>query len=201
LWTIQNPGSNNPKLSKRGINVSTYETPPLASQRGGGPGLNTRDAGVYNAVYRNGFIYTAHNTAHDFGSGPFCALRVYQIKTNGQLVQEITYGKNGFHYFYPVVMADSHDNLVIGFNRSGPNTFAGIFYTGRRATDPPGKMAGSKTITNGFDHYDVVFRGSEVGRWGDYNGIAYDSDDSIYIFSEYAKSRTQWETKVAKVSY
>jgi hypothetical protein len=201
LWTVVRPGSNNPALQKRAVPVSTYQLPPLAEQRGGSFMLNTRDAGVYNAVYRDGFIYTAHNTAHDWGSGPYSAIRLYQISTNGKLVQEITYGKSGFHYYYPVLMPDNQGNLVVGFNRSSKSTFAGIFFAGRRATDPPGKLQGIKTIANGLTHYDIVFRGSEVGKWGDYNGIAFDTDNSIYVYSQYTISTTEWATKVARISY
>ena len=99
-----NPGTDNPKIKKKGIPVSSYQLPPDAPQKGGEIIITTRDAGVYNAVFRDGSIYTAHNVAYDWGSGAVCAIRFYQIKTNGELVQEITYGKNGYSYFFPVVM-------------------------------------------------------------------------------------------------
>ncbi len=201
LWTIANPGTVNPKISKKGIVVSSYQFPPSAVQKGGNARLNTRDAGVYNAVFHNGSIYTAHNAAYDWGSGPVSAIRFYQIKTNGELVQEITYGKNGYFYFYPVVMVDSRDNVVVGFNRSSATTFAGIFFTGRKAADSLGKFQNLGRLVPGRTYYSVVFRGSEIGRWGDYNGIALDADDSIFIYSEYVKSPTQWDSFVGRVQY
>src|SRR5262245_38798888 len=153
LWTVQNPGTTNPTLIKKGVPVSFYELPPNAPQRGGNIEITTRDAGVYNAVFRDGFIYTAHNVAHDWGSGPICAIRFYQIKTNGELVQEITYGKNGYSYFFPVVMLDSKNNVIMGFNRCSGSTYAGIFFTGRKATDPLGKFQELGRLMPGQSYY------------------------------------------------
>jgi hypothetical protein len=201
LWTIANPGTTNPKISKKGIVVSSYQFPPSAVQKGGNARLNTRDAGLYNAVFHNGSIYTAHNAAYDWGSGPVSAIRFYQIKTNGELVQEITYGKNGYFYFYPVVMVDGRDNVVLGFNRCSASTFAGIFFTGRKAADPLGKFQNLGRLVPGRTYYSIVFRGSEIGRWGDYNGIALDADDSIYIYSEFVKTSTEWDSFVGQVQF
>jgi hypothetical protein len=201
LWKIVNPGSANPNLIRKGIVVSSYQFPPSAIQKGGSARLNTRDAGVYNAVFHNGSIYTAHNAAYDWGSGPVSAIRFYQIKTDGTLVQEITYGKNGYYFFYPAVMVDSRDNVVMGFNRSSASTFAGIFFTGRKATDPSGRFENVKRLVPGRSYYSVVFRDTEIGRWGDYSGIALDSDDSIFIYSEYVKSPTLWDSFVGQVQY
>ena len=129
------------------------------------------------------------------------AIRFYQIKTDGQLFQEITYGKNGYFYFYPVVMVDSRDNVILGFNRSSGSTFAGIFFTGRKSTDPVGKFQDLGRVAPGRTYYSVVFRGSEIGRWGDYNGIALDSDDSVYFYSEYVKTNDQWDSFVGQLQY
>jgi hypothetical protein len=201
LWKISNPGTTNSKLSKKGIAVSSYQLPPDAPQKGGDIIITTRDAGVYNAVFRDGSIYTAHNVAYDWGSGPVCAIRFYQIKTNGELVQEITYGKNGYSYFFPVVMLDSKKNVMMGFNRCSKSTYAGIFFTGRKASDPLGKFRNLGKLISGQSYYAVFFSGSNVGRWGDYNGISLDSDDSFYFFSEYAKSPEKWETIVGQLKY
>jgi hypothetical protein len=201
LWTILNPGTTNPTLIKKGVPVSFYELPPDAQQKGGDIVISTRDAGVYNAVYRDGSIYTAHNVAHNWGSGQVCAIRFYQIKTNGELVQEITYGKNGYSYYFPVVMVDSKNNVVMGFNRSSGSTYAGIFFTGRKSTDPPGRFQTLGRLMPGRSYYGVYFHGSTIGRWGDYNGIALDADDSFYLYSEYSKTPSKWETIVGQLKY
>jgi len=201
LWTISNPGTNNPILLQKAVTVSSYQLPPNAQQKGGSVALSTRDAGVYNAVFRNGSIYTAHNVAYDWGSGPVSAIRFYEIKTDGELVQEITYGKNGYFYFYPVVMVDSKNNLILGFNRSSDSTYAGIFFTGRKPTDPLGKFQALGRLMSGKAYYGVYFHGTTIGRWGDYNGIALDADDSIYLYSEYAETSSKWNSLVGQLHY
>ena len=201
LWKISNPGTTNSKISKKGIAVSSYQLPPDAPQKGGDVVITTRDAGVYNAVFRDGSIYTAHNVAYDWGSGPVCAVRFYQIKTNGELVQEITYGKNGYSYFFPVVMVDSKNSVVLGFNRCSKSTYTGIFFTGRKVSDPLGKFRNLGRLISGQSYYGVYFSGSNIGRWGDYNGISLDSDDSFFFYSQYAKSPAKWETLVGQLKY
>lgn len=201
LWTVTGATTAHPVLTKKAIHVSSYTFPPLALQKGGGAQLATRECGVYNAVSINGLIYTAHNMSRDWGSGPVSAIRFYQVKTNGELVQEITYGADKFYYFYPAVTADSKGNVVMGFNKSSAGTFAGLFYTGRKATDPPGKFQPSIRLASGLANFKVVFKDTNVGRWGDYAGIALDANDSIYFYGQYASAPFAWSTLVAQFFY
>lgn len=201
LWTVTGATTGNPVLKKRAVHVSSYEFPPLAAQKGGGAQLATRECGVYNAVLTHGSIYTAHNISHNWGSGPVSAIRYYQFRTNGQLVEEATYGADKVHYFYPAVMPDSKGNVIIGFNRSSVATFAGAFFTGRKASDPHGKFAPSTVLAPGLANFKVVFHDTEIGRWGDYAGIALDQNDSIYFYGQYAKSAKEWATEVGQLLY
>lgn len=200
IWTITNPVTT-PVLKKRGVLVSSYQVPPGAVQKGGGSLVNTGDSGVLNAVYRDGSIYTAHNIAHNWGSGIVSAIRYYQISTAGRVLQEITYGKDRLFYFYPVVMPDSHGNVALVFNRCGASEFAGIHFTGRRTTDAPGTLQNSTMLFAGRSNYNTPQPGSGVNLWGDYNGIALDSDDSLWIFSEYVDTPLHWATEGARIHF
>lgn len=201
LWSVTGASTGNPVLKKRAVHVSSYEFPPLADQKGGGAQLATRECGVYNAVLTNGSIYTAHNTSQNWGSGPVSAIRYYQFRTNGKLVEEATYGADKVHYFYPAVIPDNKGNVFMGFNRSSTGTFAGAYFTGRKATDPPGKFAPSAPLARGLANYKIVFSNTEIARWGDYAGIALDPNGSIYFYGQYAKSATEWATRVGQLLY
>ena len=201
LWTLKGATTATPVLTKKAITVSSYQYPPPAEQKGGGPKLATRECGVYNAVSRNGFIHTAHNVSNDWGSGPVSAIRYYQVSTPGQLVQEITYGADRMHYYYPVVMPDSRNNVYMGFNRSSTATFAGAFFTGRKAGGPAGKFQTSSRLAPGLANFKVVFGGSDIGRWGDYAGISIDTDDTVYFYGQYAQAPFAWNTRVGLLAY
>jgi hypothetical protein len=183
------------------VTVSSYRMPPAARQKGGGPPINTGDAGVLNGVYRNGLITTAHAVAWDWGSGHVVsAIRLYQFHPNGPLEQEITYGKDMLFYSYPSVMIDSRGNLGMVFSRSGGSRYAGFYYTGRHADDPPGKLLPAIPLKDGSAHY-VPSPGTERSLWGDYNGICLDPDDSMWIFGEFAKTPTEWGTYAARIVF
>ena len=200
LWTLLHPVTA-PALRKRRIAVSDYQAPPSAAQKGGGVPINTGDAGVLNAVYRGGSIYTAHNIAHDWGGGMVSALRYYQFSITGNVLQEVTYGRDRLNYFYPVVMPDSRGDVAIVFNRCGPAEFAGIHFTGRRVGDPQGTLQDSIRLKAGQSNYDTPDPDSGINLWGDYNGIALDADDSLWIFSEFVQSPLHWATRIAKIQF
>lgn len=200
LFTIKNPVTT-PQISKRGITVSAYSVPPGAAQKGGPLLINTGDSGVLNAVFRNGSIYTAHSMAHNWGSGKVSAVRFYEIKPTGTLVQEITFGKPNQHYFYPAVMADSRGNIAMVYNNSGTEIFSAISFTGRLATDPLGTFMPSARLRAGTTYFNDQDRFSGLALWGDYSGIASDSDDSFWIYSMFPIATLKWSTQVGHIHF
>src|SRR5262249_22078184 len=142
--------------------------------------------------------------AFNWGSGVVSAIRFFQINpVTAHVLQEITFGQDKLFYYYPAVMPDSHGNVTIVFNRSGLSEFAGIRFTGRKATDPPGTLQTGAVLKNGLAPYNspLQFPGA-LNPWGDYNGAALDNvDDSIWIFSEYVKSPIAWATQVGRVKF
>jgi hypothetical protein len=201
LWKVTNPGSSNPALSSLAVPVSSYLVPPNAVQKGGGPRISTNDSGLTSAVFRNGSLYTTQALAFDWGSGVVSAIRFYQISSAGTVVQEITYGADGKYYFFPDVMADNAGNITIVFNRCSPSEFAGIYFTGRQASDTPGTLRKAKRLHAGFANYrDPNPNG--LDPWGDFNGIAKDpTNKSFWIFSEYVRNATSWATEVGSVVF
>ena len=201
LWKILNPTSATPILRRKRIAVSTYSAAPAAAQKGGGAVINRGCPCVINVVSRNGSLYTAFSTAHDWGSGTVAALRFYEVSTTGTVIQEITYGAKNSYYLFPSVMADSSDNIAIVFNRSGDREFIGSFYTGRGSADTPGTLGKSITLKSGLSNYQDTFAGSTITHWGDYSGIALDVDDTIWIYSEYAKGAKERGTIIGQLDF
>jgi len=203
LWTLQNPTAAHPKLTKTAVKVAAYAAPPFALQRGGGTVLvaATEGTGVLKVVSRNGFVYASHAIAHNWGSGPVSAIRFYQVNTTGKVIQQVTYGSNGTFYYMPTVMVNSAGDVALAFNRSSASQFAGIFFAGRKVTDPLRHFSKSVPLHPGQANYDVIFPGSNIDHWGDYNGIAVDQDDSFWVYGEYVLTPTLWGTQLGKVAY
>ncbi len=201
LWKITNAASSTPILRKRRIAVTSYQAPPAGEQKGGGTVINRGCLCVLRAVLMNGTLYTAFSTAYDWGAGTVAALRYYEIGIPGSIIQEITYGQKTSYYLFPVVMPDQNGNVLILFNRSSPQEYAGIFFTGRKSGDRPGKLQASDVLQPGLANYRNPFAGSIINHWGDYNGIALDLDNSLWMYSEYAKRSDERENIVGHFSW
>jgi len=201
LWKVSNPASLKPSLSSIAVSVSSYLVPPNAVQKGSSVRISTNDSGLTSAVFRNGSLFTAQALAWDWGSGTVSAIRFYQISSSGNVLQEITYGADGKYYFFPDVMADSSGNISVIFNRSSASEFAGMFYTGRKGTDPPGMFRAAVRVQAGLAGYRDPNRNG-LDPWGDFNGIALDPvDKTVWLFSEFVKSATNWGTQIGQVSF
>lgn len=182
------------------IPIGSYSMPPNAAQPGCSYTLDTIDNRLYQAIFRNGHVYTGFNDAFNFGSGTVSAVRYADIDTNALVAsQDVRYGADGYYYWFPAITTDPSNNIVFVFARSSPSEFAGIRYTGKKTTDPttePSALlkAGEECITG--------------GRWGDYFGVGNDpiTTKRVWIYGEYAKNdginpTWDWGTFVGQVSH
>ena len=123
------------------------------------------------------------------------------MDSTGKLVQETTYGSDGVDYYMPAISVDSHANVVIAFSRSSAKDFAGFYAAGRTSSALPGQFSPSIPLQRGLANYQIIFRGTNIARWGDYNGLTLAPDDTFWAFGEYAASSTQWQTVVGQLGY
>lgn len=203
LWKIFQDAHDATKLARIVVPVTSFALPPLAQQRGGGAIINTATEGIgpLSVIYRFGSIYTVFPVSKDWGSGAVSALRYYQLTPTGSVTREVTYGSDKNHYFMPSLAVDTTGGVVMAFSKCSPSQFAGFYYTGRRKTDPAGKFSRSMPMQAGFANWQVVFRGSNIGVWGDYNGITAAGDGSFWAFGQYAATRTEWQTVIGRLKY
>jgi hypothetical protein len=199
LWTITNSTQPGISLAKTAISVNAYLPPSPAAQKGGPLKIATGDATPGNAVFRDGFIYTAHTVARTSGTSTVSSIRFYQINTNGTVAQQVTYGAGLTYFYFPAVMVDSRGNVVIAFNGSSGGLFVGTLFTGRKVNAPKNTLEPSAVLQAGLSYYHLTTR--TVQWWGEYNGIALDYDDSIWFIGASAKKPDEWTTRIGKVSY
>lgn len=98
---------------------------------------------------------------------------------------------SGNYTFFPSIAVDVQDNVGIGFSASGPEIFAGAFYTFRAATDPKGGVHNTGVLTRGVAPYqrDVFTFNEPKNRWGDYSAVAIDPDleSAFWVFNAFAQ--------------
>lgn len=203
FWTITYNAKLKPQLAKKAVAVADYVTATVAPQKGGGTVLvaATEGSSALKVISRNGFVYASHAIAHDWGTGPLSAIRFYQLDTSGNLVQQITYGSKYSYYYMPTLAVNNTGDVVLAFNKSNDSTYAGIYFAGKKASDPGHRFSRSVVLHKGVANYNVPFPGSNIDHWGDYNGIAVAPDDTIWIFGEYALKSDTWGAHVGQVSY
>lgn len=100
------------------------------------------------------------------------------------------------HTWFPTLISNDCGEIGVVLARSSPSEFAGISWTGRRATDPAGTMSAPLTLmaagTSGYCDF----------RWGDYFGIAVDPVDgrTFWGIGEYAVDDFTWQTWIGSFS-
>ena len=203
LWSLTGP-PNAPVLTSKTVTTAPYGQPPAADQKGGAPPLNAGDVRVLNAVSRSGSVWCALTTFHNWGENVNrAAVHWFQInQTSGALVQQGVFGARGAHYYYPAVMPDSNGNMTLVFSRSSANEFASIYFTGRKASDPLGKLQSSALLKAGTGHSQKV-DGSGRNRWGDYAGVGIDPADgrTVWVYSMHGDTGNKWGTWVGATRF
>lgn len=202
LWSLSNASSATPQLSKRRVNVPSFKTAYdySAEQKGGGSLLDVNDSRLCDAVFRDGAILVSHTIQKNWGSGIVSAIRFYVISEGGALLQSMTYGADGAYYYYPALTADQKGNLVLVFDRSSSGEFAGARFTYQPAGGT--QLQPSSVLKAGMSNYYWYPDDYGVERWGDYSGIANDSDGSVWVHSQYADTPSrEWTGRVGRLKY
>ena len=195
------PSGAAPVLTTEGtVSVGSYSAPSDALQSGSATRIDTGDARLLNAVYRNGSVVTGHSI--DWASGAESRIQVVQFSASTLTTSfNTSYGATGSYYFCPAVTADPTGNIYTVFSRSGASEFAGARFTVKLTTDA--SFQGSASLKPGEASYVEI---DSVGRnrWGDYAGIALDPVDTSFcwIYNEYAESPSNsWGTWVGQIGY
>ncbi len=193
------PPLTSPLLQDLGsIPVTSYSNPPTAPALGSNPNINTVDRRLMNAVYMNGFIYTAHCIS--FQSRAAC--RWYQIRvSNNSVVQFGTVTESNRHYYDPGICANPSGDVVMGFSGSNASEYVGAYVSGRTANDSPGQMSVPILMKAGEAAQNNI-DGANRNRWGDYSLTTLDPLDNttLWTIQEYAESPANiWGTWIGKL--
>jgi hypothetical protein len=164
------------------------------------------DRGMYRAQYRQFGSYGTIVFNHTVNAGNNRAgIRWYELRVNGgtpSVYQQSTYApKDGNYRWMGSAALDEQGNLALGFSRSSPTRFPGIFYAGRLASDPLNSLAqGEKRMKAG--------KGAQLSpysRWGDYSMLAVDPADgcTFWYTNEFYKkgSDRNWRTWIGKFKF
>ncbi len=169
----------------------------LLPQRGGYP-VDSADARIGNAVFRNGHVYYAQTiglpAGGQAGNPRRTAVQWIELDRTGAFVQggriadrSATGSNGGRWYAYPSISVNAVDDVLVGFSAFRSTGFPSAAYAFRYGTDPPNAMRAPVTLKAGEGTYVKTFGGSR-NRWGDYSAAQVDplDDRSLWTIQEYA---------------
>ena len=169
----------------------------LLPQRGADP-VDSADARIGNAVFRNGDVYYAQTIGLPAGGSPGNPRRTgvqwVELDRSGAFVQggrivdrSATETNGGRWYAYPSLSVNAEDDVLVGFSMFRSTGFPGAGYAFRYGADPPSTMRAPVTLKAGEGTYYKTFGGIR-NRWGDYSATQVDplDDRSLWTIQEYA---------------
>jgi uncharacterized delta-60 repeat protein len=173
-----------------------------AQQPNNQPLIEAGQPQCYNAVLRNGALYTAtiirpsaagadqgEPTVHWFQiptsniTGGTIDLNAQSGNQHGNIGGESLAAQTAT--YYPWIAVNDRNDVAVSFSASGPCLNPGAYYTARRATDTPGTMQTPGTLAAGVSTYlrysttDPDHR----NRWGDYCAMIVDGLNGTTFFS------------------
>ena len=190
---MTNKLSATPTFTDFKVLVPHYNFPPNADQPGGVQ-LDTGDARILSAAWRDGRLVATH-TAQDDPSQTAQA-RWYEFSTAGAsptLTQTgHINGGPGVATFMPSINIAPNGDLGLTFLESSASQYLSMYLTGQKAGAAAGTLQAPIVAKAGEATLRVFRASGELGaplRTGDYSGVAIDpADGSFWAANEYTTS-------------
>lgn len=143
-----------------------FDWPPPSPQKGTDKTVASGDRNPKNIVVQNGCLWFSQAAAIDGRS----AVQWHQFQLNGVHVQSgrIAHEKNS--YIQTTLAVNEQEDVLIGFQETGPEMYVSPRAAFRRKSDPPGTTRPVKSLGEGL-------AATKGGPWGDYSGSARDGDN------------------------
>jgi PKD repeat protein len=177
----------------------------LAPQLGIDERINSGDARIQNAIYRNGKIWCAHHIFLPAGDPTHSAIQWWEMDTEGTLLQRgRVHDESGFYHFtFPTIAVNANEDIMIGYGSFSEEQYASSSYSFRYADDPANTLRDRYQYKDGLAPYFKTFGGAR-NRWGDYTNTCVDPIDDLdfWTLQEYAdlpSGDDKWATWWAKI--
>ncbi|WP_346290532.1 hypothetical protein [Sphaerothrix gracilis] len=180
------------------IALEAYDTKFSADQPGPKQNLETGgDRLSTHTITQNGAIWGVQTVEQDGRA----ALRWFQIDVaSGELLQEGLIADSDNDFYYGSIAVNDYEDVVIGFNASGPNQFVSAYAITGQTTGNTTAFTEPLLLQAGVSDYEVTF-GAGRNRWGDYSATALDPTDQLkfWTFQEYVSATDIWSTQITEL--
>jgi hypothetical protein len=168
---------------------------------------------MFRLAYRNfgdhEAMVVAHNVSPGAGSSAQSAMRWYELRATPvgsgfALFQSGTYQDKTNSLWMGSAAMDKQGNMALGMSVSGSSRDPGVWYTGRLASDPVGKLEAPTVAARG-----TAVETGDSQRWGDYSSMGVDpSDDCTFWYSQMYYNRNHggdasgdWDTRIVAFKF
>lgn len=166
--------------------------PPPSPQKGTDKKTASGDRNPKNIVVQNGCVWFSHAVAIDGRSG----VQWHQFKLDGTKVQSgrISHPENS--YIQTTLAVNANEDVLVGFQETGPEMFISPRAAFRNKSDPPGKTSEVVNLGEGK-------AATKGGPWGDYSGSVIDGDNlnDLWTIQSIADKDGKGDTVIARFRF
>lgn len=167
-----------------------FDWPPKSPQKGTDQKTASGDRNPKNIVLQNGCLWFSHAVNCRGRS----AVQWHQVKLDGTFVQSglISDLKNSF--IQTTIAVNKAEDVLVGFQETGPKMFISPRFAFRRKTDPHGELRPMVSMGEGQAATDGV-------AWGDYSGSTIDADNGqdLWTIQSIAGADGKGDTVIVRV--
>jgi len=168
---------------------------------------------LFRLAYRNfgdhESLVTVHAVAPSGGSTAQAAMRWYELRATPvgsafSLYQSGTFQNKSVSLWMGSAAMDKQGNIALGMSASSEAKDPSVWYTGRLASDPLGKMETPTVAAKGS-----AIESGDSQRWGDYSSMSIDpGDDCTFWYSQMYYNQKHggpisgdWDTRIAAFKF
>jgi hypothetical protein len=168
---------------------------------------------MFRLAYRNfgdhESLVVAHNVKPGGGSSALSAMRWYELRATPAgsgflLYQAGTFQNKADSLWMGSAAMDKQGNIALGMSASSDARDPSVWYTGRLAGDPLGKMEAPTIAAKG-----TAVETGDSQRWGDYSSMSLDpADDCTFWYSQMYYNKKHggtasfdWDTRIVAFKF
>ena len=173
-------------------NLKYFDWPPQSPQKGTDQLTASGDRNPKNLVLQNGCIWFSQAINYNGRS----AVQWHQVKLDGTIVQTGLISDSINSYIQTTIAVNKNNDVLIGFQETGPDMFISPRMTYRYADDPPG-------TTREIIHLGEGEGATKGVAWGDYSGSCVDGDNmtDLWTIQSTTNKMGKGPTVISKIKF
>jgi len=177
---------------RKAHNLANMASPPQSPQKNTAQKTASGDRSPKNVVLQSGHLWISQTINHQGRA----AVQWHQLKLDGNIVQTGLISNETTSYIQTSIAVNKKNDVLIGFQETGPDMFISPRMAYRFADDAPGTI---REIV----HFGEGQGATDGTSWGDYSGSAVDGDnlEDLWTIQSTTSLEGKGWTVIAKLPY